>query len=149
VQSDNRSNWARWQPKFSEAGEYELEVYVDPTYALHQRARYELVSGGKTTEIIVDQGEASGWHSLGSFDFEAGAGQSLSLFDNGSEPVGEMQQLVADNIRLTRIGNGGGGGDGFARGCGCESSGSGHGGGAAILFLCALIGLGRRRRLGS
>ena len=82
VEAAERANWARWQPKFSEAGEYELEVYLDSAFAIHAQARYELVHAGETTELVVDQGAASGWHSLGTFDFDAGLGQSLSLFDN-------------------------------------------------------------------
>jgi MYXO-CTERM domain-containing protein len=142
VQSDTRSNWARWQPKFSEGGDYELEVYVDPEFGVHQRARYELVHGGELNEIIVDQSAASGWHSLGTFYFEAGAGQSLSLFDNNAEAVGDNQQIVADAIRLTRAGAGAGDG-GFDGGCGgCRTSGPGSG--EAWLLLLGLLGILRR-----
>lgn len=148
VQADDRSNWARWQPKFSEAGEYELEVYVDPAYGVHQRARYELVHSGSTSEVIVDQSLASGWHSLGRFDFEVGAGQSLSVFDNNPEAVGDDQQIVADAIRLTRVGDGSGGGDsgGFGSGCGCENTGQNPRGGALwlLLGLFALLRYGFR-----
>jgi MYXO-CTERM domain-containing protein len=146
VQADDQSNWARWQPKFSEAGEYELDVYVDPMYAIHQRARYELVAAGTTSEIIVDQGSASGWHSLGTFSFDVGTGQSLSLFDNNDSAVEENQQVVADAIRLTRVGDGSGGFD--EGGCGCRSADGNYGGGSALLLL-AIVGLRRRRdRLG-
>jgi hypothetical protein len=142
VQSENRSKWARWQPKFSEAGEYEVEVYVDPMFAIHQRARYELVAAGTTREIIVDQGAVSGWHGLGSFAFDAGAGQSLSLFDNNDSAVEENQQLVADAIRFTRVDDGGGGFGGG--GCGCRTTKGSFGGGSALLLL-AMLGLRRRR----
>ncbi len=144
VQAETQSNWARWQPKFSEDGDYELEVYIDPGFAIHQRARYELVQDGNTSEIILDQSSASGWHSLGTYYFAAGAGQSLSLFDNNADAVGEEQQLVADAIRLTRVG-GGGGGEGFGDGCGCQGTGSGSGG-IALLLLAIFIGLRPRDR---
>lgn len=144
IESEVRSNWARWQPKFTEAGDYELEVYLDPEFAVHQRARYELVHGGEVTEIIVDQGSASGWTSLGTFYFEAGSGQSLSLFDNNAEAVGDNQQIVADAIRLTRVGDGEEVG-GFGGGCaGCRTGGAGPEGGAWFLF-CGLLGLLRKR----
>ncbi len=145
VQAAEHSNWARWQPKFSEAGEYKVEVYVDPGFAIHQRARYEVVQDGKTNEIILDQSAATGWHSLGTYQFSAGAGQSLSIYDNGPDEVSDGQQLVADAVRFTRVGGGSGGG--FAGGCvGCASTGS-HSSGYAFLLLLALVGLRRRRSL--
>ncbi len=97
------SNWARWQIQMEEAGLYELEVYVAPEFGVFQSARYELVHAGEAAALEIDQSAADGWHSLGQFQFRAGIGQHLALFDNSDQEVAEGQRLAVDAIRLTRI----------------------------------------------
>jgi hypothetical protein len=104
TESEEVSNWARWQIDLLEAGQYELEVFVAPEFAVHQAARYELQHAGELISIEIDQSAADGWHSMGLFDFAAGREQHLALFDNSDQEVGEGQRIVADAIRLTRSG---------------------------------------------
>jgi hypothetical protein len=146
VQAEEQSNWARWNTKMSEAGDYELEVYIDPGFAVHERTRYELIHAGKSSEILVDQSAANGWHSLGTFSFRAGGEQHLSLFDNNSEAVADEQQITADAIRLTRVGDCSS--CGFETGCGCQSS-QGSGGASSLLLVGLLIFAWRRHRASS
>jgi MYXO-CTERM domain-containing protein len=154
VERDEPSNWARWQIDMAEAGEYELEVYIDPDFSAYTATRYQLVHAGQTVEMEVDQSAADGWHPLGSFDFAAGAEQHLELFDNSDHDVAEEQQIAADAIRLTRLGDSsepGVDGEidpdsdfGDVLG-GCESSG-GSSGLSGLLVLGMGLFAARRRR---
>lgn len=103
VESEEHSNWARWQIDMSEAGEFALEVFIAPEFAIYDAVRYELSHDGELVSIEVDQSAADGWHGLGRFQFAAGAGQHLALFDNSDQSVAEGQRIAADAIRLTRL----------------------------------------------
>lgn len=100
-ESDSPSNWARWYVELEEPGEYVVEVYLDPAFAAHQQTRYGILHGDETTELLVDQSAASGWLTLGTYRFEAGAGQHVSVHDNSPVAVAADQHVVADALRLT------------------------------------------------
>lgn len=100
--TDLPSNWAWWQLHFDEAGAYEVEFFAEPAYSVFDAARYVVVAGGAPTEVIVDQGAASGWTSLGVFDFAAGGDQFVAVYDDASGPVAGDQHIVADALRVTR-----------------------------------------------
>jgi len=164
-ESDTPSNWARWILDVEEAGRYRAEVYLTPEYARFDRVRYEVVHAGAVDVLEVDQSRATeaGWYPIGAFDFAAGAGQHVSVFDNAPGPVAEEQHIAFDALRLTRCEGddcdaaGGeevdrsdpeGPGDPSALSGGCAAGGPG-GGGPAALALLALLAIsrpGRRRR---
>ncbi len=100
--TDQPANWAWWRLELEEAGEYEVEFYADPTFSVFPETRYVLVAGGVEHELLVDQGQASGWTSLGTYDFTLGGEQYLAVYDDGSG-VAADQHVVADAIRLTRV----------------------------------------------
>lgn len=102
--TDRPSNWAWWQLHFEEAGTYEIEIYADPTFSVWNAARYLVLAGGQQTELLVDQGAASGWTSLGEFDFAAGGDQFVAVYDDASGTVPADQHIVADALRVTRLG---------------------------------------------
>ena len=104
IERDERSNWARWQIVPSTAGEYEVEVYGASEFSLHKEARYELVHAGESSEFTVDQSTLDGWHSLGTFEFVAGGGQGLEVFDNNSTAVESDQHVAVDAIRVSLAG---------------------------------------------
>jgi hypothetical protein len=103
LQSGAHVSSAEWQINLQEAGEYELEVYVESEFSQHDRARYVLEHGRSSAPIIVDLSTASGWHSLGNFAFAQGDLQKLTLFDNNDGPVEPNIRIVADAIRLRPI----------------------------------------------
>ena len=148
-QGDDPSNWARWILDVEQAGSYRVEVYLTPEFAVYDHARYEIAHAGETEALVVDQGAASqeGWVALGTYDFAAGPGQHVSLFDNSADAVAEEQHIAFDALRLTPCEGGAcddsDGGDGLLGGC-SAASGSGSTG-AAALFLLAVVLLSRRR----
>jgi len=95
-------NWAWWQLYLAEAGRYRVEVAVDPQRGVFERTRYEVLAGGETHSVVVDQ-SAGGWTSLGEFDFLAGGRQHVRVNDNAAAPVAAQQHIVADAVRLTRL----------------------------------------------
>ncbi|MCB9795072.1 MAG: phosphodiester glycosidase family protein [Alphaproteobacteria bacterium] len=116
--TDQPENQAWWRLELEEAGEYEVEVYLDPEWAVYANTLYEVVAAGQSHSVTVNQGAASGWTSLGSYTFEAGGSQWVSVFDHSSSSVSSDQHVVADALRLTRVD--GWCGDGVCEeGCAC------------------------------
>jgi hypothetical protein len=99
-ENDRASNWARFHLDVAEAGNYEVQVYVDPTWGVYQATRYAVRHGGVEHEAVVDQSAADGWVTLGAYDFAAGGGQHVSVFDNSPTPVAPEQHIAVDAIRL-------------------------------------------------
>lgn len=102
-QNADPSNWARWHLRLEEAGEYEVEVYVEPEFGVHHDARYLVAHGDQEHSVEVDLSLANGWTSLGSFPFAAGGGQHVAIYDNSENEVGADQHIPADAIRLTAV----------------------------------------------
>jgi MYXO-CTERM domain-containing protein len=100
-ENETPSNWARWQIELTEPGEYELEVYLDPTWAVYPDVRYQVTHDGGDAVLSLDQSAGNGWAPLGTFSFSSGA--SLSVFDNTAIPVPADQHIAVDAIRLTRV----------------------------------------------
>jgi hypothetical protein len=100
--SDLPSNWAWWQIHLEEAGEYLVETYAHPTYAVHDEVPYTVMAAGAEYDVSVDQ-TPTGWVTVGTFDFEAGGGQWVALHDNMPTSPGSNQHVAADAIRLTRL----------------------------------------------
>jgi hypothetical protein len=171
-EADSPSNWARWHLSFDQAGTYELELFLDPAFAVADGVRYDVSFGGETETIYVDQSSAEGWHSLGSFDFDEGLDQHVDVFDDQPGPVPDDQHIAVDAIRLTGEGQpppddpgnpfdppglspndpsdpSATGLTGDNEGCGCRLAG-GHGNernaGAAVWLALLACGWLRRRR---
>jgi murein DD-endopeptidase MepM/ murein hydrolase activator NlpD len=96
-------NWAQWHAELSEAGTYEVEVWVVSDYAQAQQARYVVRHGTEETEKRLDFTSASGWRSLGEFEFAQGADQWVATYDNTGESLDDQRRVIADAVRLTRI----------------------------------------------
>ena len=101
--NDTPSNWARWHVDLAEAGDYAVEVSVDPTWGVFDRARYTVRHAGAESSFLVDQSAASGWTRLGVLAFAAGAGQDVNVYDNTSGTVPSDQHVAVDAVRLVRI----------------------------------------------
>ncbi len=154
------SNWAKWQIVLSEAGRYKVEIYGEPDFSLFKETHYQLKHGEERTDFVIDQSQLDGWHELGEFNFVAGGGQSLAIFDNSTNSVAGDQKLSADAVRLVRVVDGPDdpetpenpenpdSPEPTDRGgltSGCSTGGSGAGSSWIPLFLL-MIGLGRRSR---
>jgi hypothetical protein len=99
-ESDAASNWAEWTLPFEEPGEYEVAVYVDGTFGVHSQTRYEVSADGETHVVVVDQGAASGWTTLGTWRFSGAAGERVAVFDNAAGAVADEQHIVVDALRV-------------------------------------------------
>jgi len=101
--SDQASNWAWWQLHFADAGEYLLEFWAEPGFAVYDAAPHMIRAAGVDTLIDVDQSAGTGWVAIGSFTFDAGGDQWMALYDAVSGSVVSDQHIAADAIRLTRL----------------------------------------------
>ena len=97
-QSDAPGNWAQWRLHFEAPGEYEVEVYVDDTFGVYAAARYVVEHADGEEEVLIDQGSASGWVSLGVYSFNETS--SVRLLDNVVGTVPGDQHIVADALRV-------------------------------------------------
>lgn len=104
-ESDGPSNWARWHLIFEQAGNYEVEVFLDPAFAVADGVRYEVSHSGESSVQFVDQSSSAGWVSLGQFAFDEEGDQQLDVFDDQPQPVADDQHIVVDAIRLTGEGS--------------------------------------------
>ncbi len=91
---------AQWDIKLEQEGNYIVEVYLTPGYASFDKARYYVAHAGSTEEALLDMSAGTGWTTLGTFAFAADGEQTLTLFDNADQAVGDDARIVADAIRL-------------------------------------------------
>jgi hypothetical protein len=131
------ANFAEWIVKTGGAGRYHVDVYLDGgTFGQSKTASYRVAHGGTDDVVVVDQTSASGFVSLGDFDFTGSGDEHVLLGDNTGEAAATNTKLLFDAIRVQPLD---GGGDG---GCGCRSGG----GAAAARPARARPGPPRRRQ---
>lgn len=105
--ANNRaSNWAKWSLPLSAAGRYRVEVFIDDTYGLFERTRYEVRAGSATYPVILNQAAASGWALLGEFDFVASGAEHVTVYDNAPAPVGQNLHIAVDALRISPVSGG-------------------------------------------
>lgn len=94
----SESNVATWGLNFERSGKYQLEVHIDPDHTTATDAQYEIIAGGFSTKVDIDQTEG-GWLDLGSYGFEADeTGQRVVMTD----AIGVRGQILqADALRIT------------------------------------------------
>lgn len=104
VQSGKHQSWAEWQITLEEAGNYEIQIFVQPEFATHQSARYQLYHGKAADPLQVNLTEGvtpeSPWLSLGTFAFAAAGSEKLVLFDNSDVAVDGEARVLVDAIRI-------------------------------------------------
>jgi hypothetical protein len=99
-ENETKSNWARWSLPLESAGTFEVQVFIEPTFGVFDHTLYEVTASGETTQIIVDQGAADGWTTLGQFAFTGDGSESVVVVDNFAGAVGDEQHVVADALRV-------------------------------------------------
>ena len=85
------------------SGSYDIEIHSAAGAAETQQAPYTIKAGSDAISVSVDQSVASGWASLGRFDFEAGTEQWVRVDDNSGEPNADDVRIVADAIRIVPV----------------------------------------------
>lgn len=96
--------WAQWRLNLAEAGQYKVEALVVTPHNKSVQAPYEIRHGGQLSRVAINQFAAPGWRELGVFEFAAGEDQWVALYDNTGEAYSERVELMADAIRVTRVG---------------------------------------------
>ncbi|HEY5951308.1 MAG TPA: hypothetical protein VIV40_37705 [Kofleriaceae bacterium] len=131
-------NFARWIIKPNSPGSYSIEVMLDGgELGQSKTAKYVIVHGGVSDEVVVDQTSGNGWVSLGELDFTGVGDEYVMLADNTGEAGSTDTKLLFDAVRVLSLDDDGGGG------C-CDSSG--RGGPTAALGFVLVSLLSRRRR---
>ncbi len=97
------ANAAVWTLFFEESGLYDLQVHIVQPYGETTQAGYVVRHADGEDTVLVDQSANDGWVSLGEFQFDAGALQSVQLGDNTGEPNEAELSLVFDALRLERL----------------------------------------------
>ncbi len=102
-QSSTPGNWARWHLTPAAPGRYTVEVYAEPAYSVHRATRYGVRHAGVDHELVVDLGGASGWVTLGAFDFDGAGAEHVSVYDNSPSAVAADQHIPVDAVRLSPV----------------------------------------------
>ncbi len=97
---------------FAEAGAYELLVYIpigkSPISAKSGKAigdgvQYAVKYGASISELTINQSSATGWFSLGSFEFAVGDNQYVMVKDAVTDESYCDKTFIMDAIKLNRI----------------------------------------------
>lgn len=104
VARSSEDNWLRWRPPLSEAGVYEVFVYVPPLKATTRQASYLIRHAGMEDIIQVSQWDyPKQWVTLGEYIFAAEGDEFIRLSDVTGEKSGSAT-IAFDAIRLVRTG---------------------------------------------
>ena len=98
-EADDPANWARWNLRFVQAGQHEVEVATGGQFGVWPETRYRVGHSGAWATRTLDQ-SLDGWQSLGVFDFAQGDDQSVAVYDNYDGRVDADQHIAVDAIRL-------------------------------------------------
>jgi hypothetical protein len=99
-ENETKSNWARWSLPLESAGTFEVQVFIEPTFGVFEHTLYEVTASGETHQVLIDQGAADGWTTLGSFAFTGDGSENVEVFDNFEGTVADEQHVVADALRV-------------------------------------------------
>ena len=134
------SNFAQWIVKTGRAGRYSVEIHLDGgEFGTAKTAKYQIKHGSVVDTIVVDQTSASGWASLGEFDFTGDGDEHIMLGDNTGEPSATDTRVLFDAVRVLSPDDAGDGG------CCGSTRGTAPTSALGMLFVTLLL---RRRRRG-
>jgi MYXO-CTERM domain-containing protein len=102
-ESDDPSNWARWNFEASVGDAYRIEAYIEPGMGVHRDTVYGVHHAGGDSEVVVDQSAQDGWVELGVFELAAGERSFVDVFDATPAPVEDDQRIVVDALRVSRL----------------------------------------------
>ncbi|MBW2524813.1 MAG: phosphodiester glycosidase family protein [Deltaproteobacteria bacterium] len=103
-QTSQPGNWAWWRLDFAQGGEYLVEFYAESGFAVFDQTHYVVQAGTEATTLAIDQSAGTGWQELGTFVFDEGGAQFVAVYDDFDAAVPADQHVVADAVRLTRLG---------------------------------------------
>jgi hypothetical protein len=97
------SNYVRWTPAITGAGNFEVYAWIPRCYGTSQQARYRIYHNGTNNYFTVNQnGVYDAWVSLGIHYFSAAGGEYVELTDATGESATSYRQLAFDAVNWTR-----------------------------------------------
>lgn len=98
------SNYVRWTPVLSGAGNYTVSVFVPRCFGTSQQAQYRVVANGSSYyPAPVNQNSLyDSWVTLGTYYFAANGAEYLELSDATGESATSYRYLAFDAARFTR-----------------------------------------------
>ena len=98
-----KSNYARWTPTLSGAGNYTVSVFIPRCYGTSVQAKYTILANGSTYTATVNQNAIyDQWVTLGTYYFAASGTQYVELGDNTGEAASTLRQLAFDAVRFVK-----------------------------------------------
>ncbi len=103
VNGSTVSNYARWRPSITGAGNFEVYVWVPRCFATSQQARYRIYHNGVSEYRTVNQNAYyDTWVSLGTFYFAANGTELVELTDATGESPTSYRYLGFDAVYWVR-----------------------------------------------
>lgn len=97
------SNYAIFRLVFAQAGEYALNVWIEPPFGETKQLKYVVHHADGETPVMIDQSAVSGWVALGSFQFAASTDHYVRIDDNTGEPVELEVSIVVDAMQVLPV----------------------------------------------
>lgn len=97
------TNYGRWRPTISQAGNYQILVHIPQGCSLGHatnRATYRITSADGTQEVTISHNTRDEWVALGSFRFNAGQDGFVELNDLTGEPLSEQRLIFFDSMHF-------------------------------------------------
>lgn len=88
---------------FDTAGTYRIEANIVPGYGTSHNAIYKVQHAGGSAQVVMNQSTKDGWVSLGTFAFDAGGGQQITLADKTGEANSLGRRVCLDAFRITPV----------------------------------------------
>jgi hypothetical protein len=98
------SNYVRWTPTLSGAGNYTVSVFIPRCFATSQQAKYRVYANGTSYyPAAVNQNSLyDQWVTLGTYYFAASGTQYLELTDATGESATSYRYLAFDAARFSK-----------------------------------------------
>ncbi len=98
-------NSATWRPNIPASGRYRVYAHIPqgcglapPPYA-STKAVYRIHSAEGDANVTVDHNTGTSWVDLGAYQFSAGTGGAVELYDNTGEPLSAGKVLFFDALK--------------------------------------------------
>lgn len=96
-------NSAEWTLRFSTSGAWQVDVYLEGGLGTSRLATYKVRHADGEDTVEVDQSEADGWVTLGTWEFDADVAGRVMLNDNTGEPSSLNRRLVVDALAIAPV----------------------------------------------
>jgi hypothetical protein len=133
------ANFGEWIVKVPRAGRYHVDIDLEG--GTSKQAVYTVAHAGSADSVLVDQTSATGYVSIGDFDFAGSGDEHVMLGDNTGE---DGAMLAFTSVRVASLDAPAGSGSGS--GCGCQARGGGAPAAGSAFVLLALLCRPRKRR---